>query len=69
MQLAQQVNESSADPAKMLKTIQICTHCGEETTKGSLFCPNCRTDKQRQEMCAENKGINPNYKCRKCGII
>ncbi len=68
MQLPQQVNENSADPAKMLPTIQKCTHCGGDTTKGALYCPDCRTVGERKEMCAENKKLMPNYKCKMCQI-
>ena len=64
----EQVNEASADSARMLKTIQRCTHCGEETTKHSLYCLYCRNSKDRQEMCQENKLINLKWSCKLCKI-
>lgn len=59
----QQTNENSADSAAMLKVIQHCTHCGEETNKGNKFCKNCTTAAARKEMCDENKIIVPSYFC------
>jgi len=68
MQTMQQVNEASADPYKVMKIIQRCSHCGEETGKGNKFCKNCTLVANRREMCEENKKIMPNYQCKMCGI-
>lgn len=68
MATAQQENENSADSARMLKIIQICSHCGIETNRGNKFCNECTYAKHRQEMCTENKQINPNWSCKLCGI-
>lgn len=66
MQTFQQVNESSADSAAMLRIIFKCTHCGEDTNKGNKFCNHCTYAKGRKEMCEENKKIMPNWKCKLC---
>lgn len=64
----QEENENSADNAKKLKTLQKCSHCGEDTKVGNKFCNDCTYAKGRQEMCAENKKILPNYKCKMCNV-
>lgn len=69
MQTARQVNEASADPYAMIKIIQKCTHCGDETTKDAQYCPSCRTASGRLEMCNENKEKIKSYVCVKCGIF
>ena len=68
MATAQQENENSADGAKMLKTLQKCIHCGEETGKGNKYCNSCTYAKERLEMCQENKRIMPSYTCKTCEI-
>ena len=64
----QQENENSADNARMIKIIQKCSHCGEEAGRGNKFCNDCTYAKNRQEMCLENKQINPNWQCKMCGV-
>lgn len=62
------LGQNSADDTAMMKIIQRCTHCGEETGRGNKFCKNCGLKSARVEMCTENKKVNPNYKCASCGI-
>lgn len=65
----QQANEGSADNAALLPKFYHCTHCGEFVGKTmKLFCGECGTAKGRQEMCKENKQINPNWKCKMCAV-
>lgn len=61
-----QQNENSADPAAMLKVIQLCSHCGDVTNKGNKYCTECVTVGKRREMCEENKKLNPKHKCKTC---
>ena len=68
MQTFEQINEASADSARMLKTDQRCSHCGISVSKGNLYCDDCRTAPKRQEMCQENKQLILNWKCRLCRI-
>jgi len=69
MQTFQQANENSADSAAMLKTIQKCSHCGDETNKGNKYCRNCIASSSRREMCEENKALIKSYVCTDCGIF
>ena len=62
----QSENEASADNAAKLKTLQKCTHCGDDTNVGNKFCNECTYIKGRKEMCAENKKLNLKYTCAMC---
>jgi rRNA maturation endonuclease Nob1 len=42
---------------KIVKTIQRCTHCGEETTKGRKFCKFCDSATKRAEVNKQNEAI------------
>ena len=64
----QSENEASADNAAKLKTLQKCTHCGDDTNVGNKFCNFCTYSKGRKEMCEENKRIMPKYTCKMCEI-
>lgn len=65
----QQANEASADSGSLLPKMYMCTHCGEFIGKTmKLYCGECGTVKGRQDMCAENKEINPNWSCKMCGV-
>ena len=68
MQTFQQINEASADSAAMLKVINKCTHCGGETNKGNKYCNDCTYEKNRQEMCKENKKLMEKWSCKICGV-
>ena len=65
----QQENENSADNAALLPKLYHCTHCGEFIGKTmKLYCSFCTYVKDRKEQCEENLKINPNWKCKMCGV-
>lgn len=51
------INTNPADDTASLKILQKCTHCGEETTKGSKYCKLCIKAAHRHELDAENEKI------------
>lgn len=64
--------------AENLKVRCICAHCGEvfggnASGKCGLLCKNCRTEKERNAICEENKKIfekvGKNYQCRHCKVL
>jgi len=52
-----------------VKTIHVCTHCGDVCNFGNKFCKNCTYAAGRREMCEFNKKLIPNWKCKLCGIV
>lgn len=40
---------------RRIRTIQLCTNCDVETTKGRKYCNFCDTAAKRHEMEAENE--------------
>jgi len=52
----------------VVKTEFVCSHCGENCNYGNKFCKECLRATTRHEMCAENKKLMPDWKCKMCGV-
>lgn len=50
-------NPNAADDSANLPKLFRCTHCGEETTKGSKYCKFCTKANERREIDEENEAI------------